>query len=454
MPHIFIILAIIMMLVWVISFFVPSGNFERVLDATSGREIVNPDVFAYTDKTYITPFGFFQAFYKGLTNGIAIMGNLLICAGALGVLEFTGAFSAGIHRLVRATKGKEISLVIIIYIVFTIFGVLGYAEGAYPFYALGVSVIMAAGYDRMTGAIAVLLGSCGSFACGMLNMFTTGVSQQIVGLPLYSGIGFRFIVLMVFFLIGLGFLLHYAIKTRKDPNKSYFKEEYLNQNTENASVEDVPMTGRHVAALVGFVTLVIVQGYGCLKLGWSFPQITAIYIMFMILLAIIFGLTPNKMCEQFAAGAQRSLVPALSIGFASSVMVLLTQANITDTLVYYMGNALMGKSPLVTLLIIYLFVTCFNFFVVSGSGKAVMMMPIMSPLGKILGINQQVMVLTYQLGDGLTNYLWPAGCAVGCVLCGIGYDKWFRFAWKAVGVMIIAGYLLIVAANMIGYGPF
>lgn len=99
--------------------------------------------------------------------------------------------------------------------------------------------------------------------------------------------------------------------------------------------------------------------------------------------------------------------------------------------------------------------TAFNFFVISGSGKAVMMMPIMSPLGKILGINQQVMVLTYQLGDGLTNFLWPAGnCAVGCVLCGIGYDKWFRFAWKAIGTMIIAGYILIIVANMIGYGPF
>ena len=258
MPHIFVILTIIMLMVWAISFIIPSGNFEMVTDPNSGRQIVIPDVFSFADKIYITPFQFFQAFYQGLVNGIGIMGNLLICSGVLGFLESTGAFSAGIHKLVKATKGKEISLVVIMYVLFTVFGVLGYGEGAYPFYALAVMVVMAAGYDRMTGTIAVMLGSCGSFACGMLNMFTTGVSQQIVGLPMYSGIGFRFVVLLVFFFIGLAFLLSYAVKTRKDPNKSYCREEYLSQDAQVA-MEEVPMTQKHIAALLGFLAVAVVQ---------------------------------------------------------------------------------------------------------------------------------------------------------------------------------------------------
>ena len=229
-PHVFVILTIIMAIVWVVSFFVPSGNFERVLDPNSGREIVNPDVFNFVEeKEYIMPDTFFETFYNGIVGGIGIMGNLLICSGVLGFLESTGTFSAGIHKLVRATKGKELSLVVIMYVLFNIFGVLGYGEGAYPFYALGVSVIMSAGFDRLTGTAAVILGSCGSFACGMLNMFTTGISQQIVGLPIFSGMGYRFVVFLVFFFIGLAYLLHYAIKTRKDPTKSYCYEEYKDQ---------------------------------------------------------------------------------------------------------------------------------------------------------------------------------------------------------------------------------
>ncbi len=453
-PHVFVILTIIMAIVWAVSFVVPSGNFERVLDPNSGREIVNPDVFNFVEKNYIMPDTFFQTFYNGVVGGIGIMANLLICSGVLGFLESTGSFSAGIHKLVRITKGKELSLVVIMYVLFTIFGVLGYGEGAYPFYALGVSVIMSAGYDRMTGAAAVLLGSCGSFACGMLNMFTTGVSQQIVGLPIFSGMGYRFIVLVVFFTIGLIFILHYAVKTRKDPTKSYCFEEYQNQDASASLGEEIPMDWKRALALVGFVALIVIQGYGCVALRWSFPNITAAYIIFMLLLAILFRVGPTEMCNRFTAGAARVLGPALAIGFANGVMVLLNEANIMDTIVYYMSSALEGKSPMITLLIVYIFVTCFNFFVVSGSGKAVMMMPILSPMGQILGINQQVMVLTYQLGDGLTNYLWPAGCVVGCSLCGIDYGKWFRFAVKSIGTMMVAAYVLIIIADAIHYGPF
>ena len=453
-PHVFVILTIIMAIVWAVSFVVPSGNFERVLDPNSGREIVNPDVFNFVEKNYIMPDTFFQTFYNGVVGGIGIMANLLICSGVLGFLESTGSFSAGIHKLVRITKGKELSLVVIMYVLFTIFGVLGYGEGAYPFYALGVSVIMSAGYDRMTGAAAVLLGSCGSFACGMLNMFTTGVSQQIVGLPIFSGMGYRFIVLVVFFTIGLIFILHYAVKTRKDPTKSYCYEEYQNQDATASLGEEIPMDWKRALALVGFVALIVIQGYGCVALRWSFPNITAAYIIFMLLLAILFRVGPTEMCNRFTAGAARVLGPALAIGFANGVMVLLNEANIMDTIVYYMSSALEGKSPMITLLIVYVFVTCFNFFVVSGSGKAVMMMPILSPMGQILGINQQVMVLTYQLGDGLTNYLWPAGCVVGCSLCGIDYGKWFRFAVKSIGTMMVAAYVLIIIADAIHYGPF
>ena len=272
---------------------------------------------------------------------------------------------------------------VIMYVLFTVFGVLGYGEGAYPFYGLAVMVIMSAGYDRMTGAATVILGSCGSFACGMLNMFTTGVSQQIVGLPMFSGMWYRAVVLVVFFTIGLVFLLHYAIKTRKDPTKSYCYEEYKDQDTSASLGEEVPMDWRRVTALIGFLVLTIIQGYGCVALKWSFPNITAMYIIFMILLAILFGISPNEVCNRFTAGAARVLGPALAIGFANGVMVLLNEANIMDTAVYYMSNALQGKSPMITLLIIYVFVTCLNFFVVSGSGKAVMMMPILSPLGQI-----------------------------------------------------------------------
>ena len=148
------------------------------------------------------------------------------------------------------------------------------------------------------------------------------------------------------------------------------------------------------------------------------------------------------------------LTAGFVIGFARAIMIVLEQGEIVDTFVYAISQVLEGKSPAFTLLMLFVFVTILNFFVDSGSGKAVMMMPIMSPLGKILGINQQVMVLTYQFGDGFTDYLWPAGALVPCQLCGLKYNIWMKFAWKAMGIQLIAGYIMVLIAHSINLGPF
>ena len=119
-----------------------------------------------------------------------------------------------------------------------------------------------------------------------------------------------------------------------------------------------------------------------------------------------------------------------------------------------MQKLLHDKSAIITLLIIFVFVTIFNFFVSSGSGKSVVVMPILKPLGEVLNINQQVMVLAYQYGDGLTNTFWPTAALLQLSLCGMDYGRWFKFAWKIYATLIVAAFILIVIANSIGYGPF
>lgn len=459
MPHVFIIMMIIMVLVVIISRIIPSGVFERSVDPNTGITVVDPSSFQFIKND--TPIGFmdyFTAIYNGVVQGGTIIASLLICSGVLGLLESTGSFGAGIQKLLDNAKGKEFSMVIIFYTVFTLFGVLGFGEGAYPFYGIAVTVIMALGYDRMTGAATVITASTAGFACGMLNMFTTGVAQQLVGLPLFSGIEFRFAALVVFYIIGLGGLFWYTRMIKKNPEKSYTKTEHLEslqgKQTDTSQSPKVEMTKKRIAGLLGFVAVVVIQGYGCINLGWNLSNVAALYVMFAIVIVLIFWISPSEACSRIVAGAARVLGPALAIGMARSIMILLDQAKILDTLVYYMGNSLHGKSALLTLLLIYLFVTVFNFFVVSGSGKAVMMMPILSPLAQMLGINKQVMVLAYQFGDGLTNSFWPGGGVVSCSLCGLDYGAWMRYAIRVYPFFMASAYALIVIADLINLGPF
>lgn len=459
MPHVFIIMFILMLLVTVITYIVPSGQFERTV-SESGAAVVDPNSFKFVEKDNPISFlDFFRSIYNGFVAGATIMGSLLICSGALGVLNHTGSLASGIQKLISTFKGKEMITIVVFYSFFAILNINGSGEGSFPFYPIVTGMVIALGYDRVMGAGTIMFGCTAGFACGMLNMFTTGISQEMVGLPMFSGIGYRALVFAVLYAIGLVALFMYGKKIKKNPDKSYVADEYKQQVAEAKSAgvsgkDDIEFNAKRKFALCIFVCLLIAQTIGALNFDWKLPEISSIYVMYSIFLAFLFKIEPNDYCQIFVKGSSGVLGAALTIGLARSIMLILDQGKVMDTVVYYMGSALQGKSPLVTLLLIYLFVTAFNFLVTSGSGKAVIMMPILSPLGKMLGINQQVMVLTYQLGDGLTNNLWPGGGAVGCALCGLDYGVWLRFAAKILGIMIAAGYCLIIIAHFTNFGPF
>ena len=454
MPHVFIILLVIMLFVVLLSYMIPSGSYERIEDS-SGITVIDPDAFQYVEnETPITFMDYFEAIYTGFVNGATIMGTLFISSGVIYLLEVSGAFGAGINMILKKTKGREFSVVCIFYTIFVVFGVLGYGEAAYPFYPLAVTIGFALGYDRMVGTALAIVGSTVGFTSGLMNTFTTGVAQQIVGLPLFSGIGFRAAGLVVFYIIGLIGLYTYCRKIKKNPTLSLMSEEYMNQKQEDHTEGMEEMNIRRALGLLVFLGIIIVQGFGCIRLGWSFAQIAAIYVIMGILLSIIFRFGPSEACQLFCKGAVRVFAAAFAVGLAQSVVVLMNQACIMDTIVHGMSQLLENRSAILALLIIFVFVTLFNFLVVSGSGKAVIIMPILQPLGKILNINQQVLVLTYQYGDGITNSFWPGSSLVQLSMCGVDYGSWIRFCWKIYLGFIVSAFVLVMIAYGIGYGPF
>lgn len=454
MPHVFIILLVIMLFVVLLSYMIPSGSYERIEDS-SGITVINPDTFQYVEnETPITFMDYFEAIYTGFVNGATIMGTLFISSGVIYLLEVSGAFGAGINMILKKTKGREFSVVCIFYTIFVVFGVLGYGEAAYPFYPLAVTIGFALGYDRMVGTALAIVGSTVGFTSGLMNTFTTGVAQQIVGLPLFSGIGFRAAGLVVFYIIGLIGLYTYCRKIKKNPTLSLMSEEYMNQKQEDHTEGMEEMNIRRALGLLVFLGIIIVQGFGCIRLGWSFAQIAAIYVIMGILLSIIFRFGPSEACQLFCKGAVRVFAAAFAVGLAQSVVVLMNQACIMDTIVHGMSQLLENRSAILALLIVFVFVTLFNFLVVSGSGKAVIIMPILQPLGKILNINQQVLVLTYQYGDGITNSFWPGSSLVQLSMCGVDYGSWIRFCWKIYLGFIVSAFVLVMIAYGIGYGPF
>lgn len=457
-PHVYLMFLLVMLLVVALSWIVPSGQYERVIDPETGIEKLNTDVFTYvTQENSIGFLDFFSALHNGVVQSADIIVMLLFASGALYLLEKSGAITAGIHKLLRIAAGKEKLIIVVLLTVFAIMGTIGFGEGGIPFIPLAMAVVMGMGYDRMTAFATSTMGLAIGFTAGAVNFYTTGVSQSIVGLPIYSGLTFRIISLVIFIAITSLYILRYANKTKANPLKSIVADDYLEQldDTKKATYDEEPLTWSRKIALLGLVGVLVGSAYGAIQLGWGLPQLSAVYAIYAVFLVIVLRLAPSEAAADFGIGAARLLPTALAIGFARSVMILMTQAEIIDTAVHALAGVLSDTGSVVTLLTLFLVVIAFNFFVVSGSGKALILMPIMGPLGKILGINQQVMVVVYQFGDGFTNYFWPTsgGLMAALGMSNVNYADWAKFSWKLFMILHFTGFVLIVIAHYIGLGP-
>lgn len=450
-PHVYIILLMVMLIVVVLSLIVPSGEYVRMTNE-AGQTTVDPDSFRYIEAANeITFFDFFKAIYSGMMAASGIIFMLIIVAGPLELLEYTGAIEGGINKLIGAMKGKEAMLPPTLVIVFTILGIIGFQEGALPFYPLATAMMLALGYDRVAGVGTAALGIAAGFTAGALNLFTTGISQEIVGLPLYSGVGYRLLAGVIFGGMAAVYVFLYCKKIKKDPTKSVMADDYIAQlekQKEASSEEGTKLTLTRTLTLVGLLFVIVIQGYGSIKLGWGMPEIAALWIMLTFFVVIVCRISPSKACTLFVDGSKKMLSAALTLGVANAVMTLMNQAQIIDTAIHALVQCFTGKSPIIIVLILYLAIIFFNSFVTTGSGKAMILMPILAPFAQIINIPKQVVVLIFQFGDGPTNYFFPTSGVLmaGLDMCGVNYKAWAKFSWKIIVLIQIAGFLLLVGS--------
>ncbi len=455
MPHVYLIFLMVMLLVVILGMIVPRGSFERSVDPDTGRTIVNTEAFHYVDdRTPPSVMEFFESIHNGIVQSADVVVSMLLVSGVICLLQMTGALAGGVHKLLETFEGKELLVITGLFTLFTFIGAMGMGESALPLLPVVVSVVMAMGYDRIAGMATVFVSMGIGFTSGLTNMYTTGLAQTICGLPMFSGMGFRVGALAVYYVIGLVYVLNYCRKIKKNPEASVVKDEYLTQDCKAAAGERVELTGKRKLALVCMLVVIVAQGYGPMKLGWGLPEISASYLMLAAVLIVLFRMNLNEAFNCIVQGASKVLGAALAVGLARAVTIMMNRVQILDTMVYALGKVLQGKGVILSLLLVYLAVTGLNFFVSSGSGKAIVMMPIFSPLAKMLKINQQVMVLAYQYGDGFTNYVWPTGCLVPLTFCGVKYNDWIRFSAKLYTILIAVAFGVVAFANAINLGPF
>ena len=456
-PNTYVIIILMMIVAVLLTWIIPSGEFERVKDEVSKQSIIIPGTFKYIENN---PISFLQIpvyIMKGLAKASDIVFLVIIVGGAFNIIIETGMFQSFAGRLTKVFSNKE---VLIIPAFSTIFALACTTMGVNTFIGFApIAVIIARsiGYDAIVGVSMVALGGAIGFSTGTFNPFTTGVAQSIAGLPIFSGVGYRFICLVAFLIVTNIYIIWYAKKVKANPEASVVYEmEQENKKVEVSEKQHDKIEGRHYLVLLIVIACFVLLVYGSQNWKWKLQENAAMFLWMGVLSGFAYGFGPSRIAEEFTKGAKKLVYGALMIGMANGISLILADGKILDTTVQYLGGLLVVLPSHAQAAGMFLMQLLINGLITSGSGQAAATMPIMLPVADIIGMTKQTAVLAFNFGDGLSNYILPTSSALmGFIaMVGISYSNWMKFMWKLFLIWTVVGAVLVIVANSINYGPF
>ena len=456
-PNTYVIIILMMIVAVLLTWIIPSGEFERVKDEVSKQSIIIPGTFKYIENNPISLFKIPVYIMKGLAKASDIVFLVIIVGGAFNIIIETGMFQSFAGRLTKVFSNKE---VLIIPAFSTIFALACTTMGVNTFIGFApIAVIIARsiGYDAIVGVSMVALGGAIGFSTGTFNPFTTGVAQSIAGLPIFSGVGYRFVCLVVFLIVTNIYIIWYAKKVKANPEASVVYEmEQENKKVEVSEKQHDKIEGRHYLVLLIVIACFVLLVYGSQNWKWKLQENAAMFLWMGVLSGFAYGFGPSKIAEEFTKGAKKLVYGALMIGMANGISLILADGKILDTTVQYLGGLLVVLPSHAQAAGMFLMQLLINGLITSGSGQAAATMPIMLPVADIIGITKQTTVLAFNFGDGLSNYILPTSSALmGFIaMVGISYSNWMKFMWRLFLIWTVVGAVLVIVANSINYGPF
>ncbi|NLV88350.1 MAG: putative basic amino acid antiporter YfcC [Tissierellia bacterium] len=458
-PHTYVLIFCIVIIAALLTYIVPAGEYARVEDPNTGRTVVDPNSFTKVERNPVNPFEVLTAVPRGMIAAAQITFFIFIVAGSFQIITSTGAIEAGIYRVANMLRGKELLLIPIFMFLFSLTGAfLGFAEENIVFIPVAISLARALGYDAIVGMSLVTLGGAVGFNSAMMNPFTVGIAQGIAELPLFSGIGLRFIIWLVLLAVSIYYVMRYAMKIKDKPELSIIAEVELEErkNSTFDIGEDKKLLPSHYLVFLvlaaGLATIV----YGVYKFGWYINEIAAVFLGMGIISGFIGKIGPNKMAQEFINGARGIVFGALVVGIARTILIVLQDGLILDSIIYYLASLISGLPKALAAVGMFIIQSLINFVIPSGSGQAATTMPIMVPLADILGISRQTAVLAFHFGDGFSNTFTPTASTLMASLsiAKIAYDKWLKYYAKLFFIWSLIGAIFMIIATVINYGPF
>lgn len=445
-PDALVFISGLILLAQLISYVLPAGEYDR-----NGYRVI-AGTYQTVEADPLPPFAFLTAIPKGLADAQDIIFFVFIVGGAIGIVRATGTVDALVSATLRRTGDKPGWLVAMMVGIFALgASTIGMAEEYLPFVPILVTMCLALKLDAVVAVGMIYVGAGVGYACATLNPFTVLIAQDIAAVPLTSGQGVRWLLLVICAAVGVHHLLRYVSQLRADPSSSFVAD--VDYGTGFTLPATVILTSRHgwvigvlVSASAGFV-------WGVATQGWYVGELAAMFLAIGVVTALVGGLTANMAAQSFLSGAAEMTTTALLIGFARAIQVVLTEAQVIDTVVYGLAQPLTVLPAHAAAVAMLGVQTVCNLFIPSGSAQAYVTMPVMAPLADLTEVTRQTAVLAYQFGDGFTNMIVPTNALLmGILALGrIPYSRWVQFVAPLLVKFYVVAVIALILAVQFGY---
>ena len=450
-PTAFTILFALILYVAALTWIIPAGEFDRVMNEELGEETPVPGTYQEVESNpqrlllsvVMAPIAGMYDPVEGGARAIDVALFVLVIGGFLAVVTKTGAIDAGIGRTMTALKGREIWMIPILMALFAAGGSsYGMAEESLAFYALIIPVMIAAGYDSLTAVAIIMLGAGIGTLGSTVNPFATVIASDAAQIDFMQGIGSRVAILVLGWLACVIYVMRYAARVKADPARSIVAD--LRQDNEKHFLKGkgattVELTPARGIILTIFAITFAIMIWGVSSAGWWMGEMSALFLGSAILIGLIARMSEKELTGTFVDGAKDLLGVALIIGVARGIVVVMDDGKITDTILFWATQAVGDLSTIVFVNVLFWIEVLLSFFVPSSSGLAVLSMPIMAPLAEFAGAGREVAVTAYQSANGLVNLINPTFAVVmgGLAIGRVGYDRWLKFMWPLLLILVI-----------------
>lgn len=454
-PHPIVMLFGMLVMAAILRYLVPAGAFERV--EIDGRERVVAGSFKVIVADPLSLMDMFLAIPLGFKTAIDIIFIVLASGIMFGFMEESGAVENTIGSLVRKLGlQRKYLIVLIMTFVFGALGVFVGYENNIAMVPIACVLSLAIGGDLMLAAGISVGAITVGFGLSPFNPYTIGTGQRIAELPLFSGAWLRSILCIS----ALGILSWYNIRYFRKISKNSLLS--LSEGIEthgfdlSKPLDQYKMSTKDMLVVGSFITGILVILYGVFTHHWFINQISAIF----CILVVVIGLINRNSGEEFGKIILKSVAVvapgAFMVGMATSIKVALDMGHISDTIAHYLSQMLIHLPLSVSAVGMALTQTLMNFVIPSGSGQALATLPVMIPVGEVIGMTRQSTILAFQIGDGVSNLINPSlgGIVAMLAMCRIPFDRWLRFIFPLFFMILILSLIFVAVSVPLKYGPF